>query len=138
MIDDDLSRRILITASIAGASGVLLGALGAHGLADLLAWRGVESELIPKRVDQFNVGVRYHLVHTVALLALASVPFGKAKVRRWVARLFLAGLIFFSGSLYVLVLANLPMLGAITPIGGVLWIAAWVCLFFVAYKFGRG
>ena len=138
MIDDDLSRRILITASIAGATGVILGALGAHGLEDLLAFRGIDSELIPKRVEQFDVGVRYHLIHTVALLALASVPFGKARVRRWVARLFLAGLIFFSGSLYLLVLTNVPQLGAITPIGGAIWIVAWLCLFFVAYKPGRG
>ena len=134
MIDDDLSRRILITAALAGASGVLLGAFGAHGLDELLASRGIADDLINKRVDQFNVGVRYHLVHAVSLLALASVPFGSSALRRWVARLFLLGLILFSGSLYLLVLTNTPVLGAITPIGGVAWIAAWVCLFFVALK----
>ena len=134
MMDDDLSRRILATAAIAGASGVLLGAFAAHGLSDMLADRGFDSELVAKRVDQFDVGVRYHLLHAVALLGLSAVPLGTPKLRRLIAWLLLAGMILFSGSLYLLVLTNVPKLGAITPLGGLAWIAGWLCLLWIAKK----
>lgn len=134
MIDDDLSREILIKASLAGATGVLLGALGAHGLDEFLLARGMPEALVDERVDQFNIGVRYHMVHAVALLALASVPFGTPRLRRWVTRLFVAGLFLFSGSLYLLALTNTPQLGAITPLGGIAWIAGWICLLPLAWK----
>lgn len=133
-MDDDLSRRILMVAAITGASGVLLGALGAHGLEQLPIFDGKDAEFVAKRVDQFNVGVRYQLLHAVALFALASVQLGTPRLRRLVARFFVIGLILFSGSLYLLVLSNTPALGAITPIGGVAWIVAWSCLFFVGAK----
>lgn len=134
MIDEDLSRRILATAAIAGASGVLLGAYAAHGLSDLLADRGFDSELVAKRVGQFDVGVRYQLIHAVALLGLSAVTLGTAKLRRRIAWLLLAGMVLFSGSLYLLVLTNVPKLGAITPFGGLAWIAGWVCLLLIAKK----
>jgi uncharacterized membrane protein YgdD (TMEM256/DUF423 family) len=132
VIDENLSRRILATAAIAGASGVLLGAFAAHGLADMLTDRGFDSALVAKRVDQFDVGVRYHLIHAVTLLGLSAVSLGSPNVRRWAARLMLAGMILFSGSLYLLVLTNVPKLGAITPIGGLAWIAGWLCLLLLA------
>ena len=146
MIDDSLSRRIIVYAAMSGAIGVAIGAYGAHGLESFLISReqsGDESpegsrergpELIAKRLDQFDVGVRYHLVHSVALLALASVPFGSPASRHWVSRFFLAGLLLFSGSLYALVLSDTPWLGAITPIGGLAWILGWLTLVLVARR----
>jgi uncharacterized membrane protein YgdD (TMEM256/DUF423 family) len=131
-MDDGLSRRILATAAIAGASGVLLGAFAAHGLADMLADRGFDSALVAKRVEQFDVAVRYQLIHAVTLLGLSAIPLGTPNMRRWAARLMLAGMILFSGSLYLLVLTNVPKLGAITPIGGLAWIAGWLCLLLLA------
>jgi uncharacterized membrane protein YgdD (TMEM256/DUF423 family) len=71
-------------------------------------------------------------------LALASVPFGSTSSRRWVARLFVIGLFLFSGSLYALVLSNTPILGAITPIGGLCWIVAWLMLVLVARRWSSG
>jgi uncharacterized membrane protein YgdD (TMEM256/DUF423 family) len=131
---DSLSRRIVVCAAISGALAVILGSIGAHGLDVFLENRGHSPELITKRLDQFDVGVRYHFYHTLALLALAALPHGSPThhgspaPRHWAFRMFLAGLLLFSGSLYLLVLTNTPMLGAITPIGGLCWIFAWLLL----------
>ena len=90
-------------------------------------------ELIEKRLDQFDVGVRYHLLHTVALVAVVAIPFGSPVVRRWVGRFMVAGIILFSGSLYALVLTNRTEFGMVTPIGGLCWIVAWSALMGMAY-----
>jgi uncharacterized membrane protein YgdD (TMEM256/DUF423 family) len=126
MNGDSTTRWILVAAGVSGAAGVLLGSFGAHGLDTVLAERGLEDALIAKRLDQFDVGVRYHLIHSIALLALASVRTGSSDCRRWVAWMFLLGLLLFSGSLYGLVLTNTPVLGAITPLGGLCWVAGWL------------
>ncbi len=131
---DSLSRRIIVYAALSGALGVLVGAFGAHGLDSFLENQGHSPELVAKRLDQFDVGVRYHLIHALALLALAALPLGSVATRQWTCRLFLAGLLLFSGSLYALVLSNTPMLGAITPIGGLCWIFAWLMLVLVARR----
>lgn len=116
----------MITASLAGALGVLIGAFGAHLLPARLAERGWSEQLITQRLDQFEVAARYHLVHAAALLALGAVRIGSLGGRRVAAWLFVAGIVLFSGSLYLLVVTNTPWLGAITPIGGLAWIAAWI------------
>ena len=134
MIDDKLSRRILIAAAILGATGVAIGAYGAHGLERFLVIRGLDSETIASRLLQFDVGTRYHLIHAVALMALASIPYGSPANRRWTAGLFVGGIVLFSGSLYVLVLTNTPKLGAITPLGGLAWIVGWLSLILIAQK----
>ncbi|MDA9859586.1 DUF423 domain-containing protein [Rubripirellula sp.] len=123
-----IARAILLWAGISGAIGVILGSFGAHGLDAFLLERGYDADLVIKRVGQWDVGVRYQLIHSVALFALAAVPFGSDGNRRWVARLMLAGLLFFSGSLYLLVLTNLTILGAVAPLGGLSWIIAWLLL----------
>ena len=128
MSSEDLSRRIMVWAAITGAVGVILGAYSAHGLENLLAQRGWDSELLAKRLGQFDVGVRYHLMHSVALLGLSGCTFGSIKFRRVTAILFLVGILLFSGSLYALVFMNQPKLGAVTPIGGLSWIVAWLSL----------
>lgn len=112
-------------AGIMGALGVLIGAFGAHGLEGFLTNQGLTPELIAERSDQFDVGARYHLIHAVALLALADSVLLSRAARLAVLGLFTVGILLFSGSLYLLVATNTPWLGAITPIGGVSWIIAW-------------
>ena len=133
-MDTSLARRIAITASVAGALGVAIGAFGAHALPEWLAERGLDEARIAKRSDQFDVAARYHLVHAAALLAVAALPTGSPRGRRTVAWLLTAGIILFSGSLYVLVIADTPWLGAITPLGGLAWIAGWVALAVTSFR----
>lgn len=128
MIDQTCSHRILILAGLLGASGVAIGAFGAHGLESLLADREMDAETVTKRVGQFDVGARYHMYHAIAMLGLSAIPFGTSSRRMLIAGMLVAGTFFFSGSLYLLVLTNTPWLGAITPIGGLIWIIAWVLL----------
>ena len=102
------------------ALGIALGAFGAHGL---------EARVTSERLDTWNTGVLYHLVHALALVivgVLSSVV--PSLPLRWTHRLFIAGIALFSGSLYLLVLLDMGPLGAVTPFGGVSFIAAWIAL----------
>ncbi|HEX3695580.1 MAG TPA: DUF423 domain-containing protein [Polyangia bacterium] len=101
-----------------GLTGVALGAFGAHGLRDHLA---------PGMLEVYRTGVLYQLIHAVALLAVAL---GAARLRRAraVATLFSVGIVIFSGTLYALALTQIRVLGAITPIGGLSFMAGWVLL----------
>jgi uncharacterized membrane protein YgdD (TMEM256/DUF423 family) len=124
--EDRARRRLVALAGWTGFFAVLIGAFGAHGLEDWLTSRfAAPAELIAKRLDQFDVGARYHLAHAVALLAISGWSGGPRKPLRRAAWLMFAGIVLFSGSLYVLVLTNTPGWGAVTPIGGVLWLVAW-------------
>ncbi|MEM6778911.1 MAG: DUF423 domain-containing protein [Planctomycetota bacterium] len=118
-------RATLIAAGIAGATAITIGAFGAHGLEDQLAAAGMDSETIERRLPQFETGARYHLAHALALLTLSVLPLPPGRLCSAITWLIVAGIVLFSGSLYTLVITNTPWLGAITPIGGVCWIAAW-------------
>jgi uncharacterized membrane protein YgdD (TMEM256/DUF423 family) len=102
-------------AAVLGALAVAAGAFGAHGLKD---------HVTAERLATWHTASTYHLVHAVVLLALALAP----TPRRLSAGLFTAGIFLFSGSLYALVLLDQPMLGAITPLGGLAFIAGWLNL----------
>jgi uncharacterized membrane protein YgdD (TMEM256/DUF423 family) len=102
-------------AAVTGALGVALGAFGAHGLRQVVDDPGL--------LDVWDTGARYHLVHAVALLAVA-----RADVPRWVPRLWVAGIVLFSGSLYAMTLTGVRALGAVTPLGGLCFIAGWALL----------
>lgn len=121
------SRGYLIAAAIAGASAILIGAFGAHGLQSYLPETGLDAETIERRLNQFDTGARYHLAHAIVLLVLAVSSLTPTRVFKVTFALMIAGIVLFSGSLYVLVLTNTPALGAITPLGGTSWIVAW-CL----------
>ena len=100
--------------------GVLLGAFGAHGL------RG---RVTPEMVAVFETGVRYHLVHGLALLGVAWAA--SRWPNAWVGAagwLFVAGIVIFSGSLYVLSITGIRWIGAITPIGGLCFTIGWLVL----------
>jgi len=103
-------------AAVAGFLGVALGAFGAHGLKDVLQKNST--------VDVWKTASSYHLIHSAVLLFLASrrpLPLGP-----WY--LLLAGVIIFSGSLYVLAVTGIHWLGAITPLGGLTFLAGWLWL----------
>jgi uncharacterized membrane protein YgdD (TMEM256/DUF423 family) len=123
---------IVRVAAISGALAVSLGALGAHALKELIA---------PHRLIYFEKAVQYQFVHTLALLAVVSLmaKFGTKKYLKWAGWAFVFGIICFSGSLYGLATAEiLPMpvaiLGPITPLGGLGFIAGWICIFLATYQ----
>jgi len=111
-------KRILIVAALSGALAVMLGAFGAHGL---------KKVIIPDMLEVFKTGVQYQFYHTFALLAVGLfMQTGKSKALKWAGYLFITGIVLFSGSLYVLAISGIKMLGAITPVGGVAFIAGWI------------
>lgn len=95
---------------------VALGAFGAHALKETLQANAM--------TDVWNKAVLYHFVHAIALLVLAAI----ASAQRTAASLFIAGIVLFSGSLYLLAWSNMKWLGAITPLGGLCFLAGWVSL----------
>ena len=109
----------ITVAGLLGAAGVVLGAFGAHAL---------EKRLEPAQLDVWSTAVEYHLVHAVALLAVAL--FGAATERpvTWPAAGFTAGILLFSGSLYALALGGPRVLGPVTPLGGLCFIGGWLAL----------
>jgi uncharacterized membrane protein YgdD (TMEM256/DUF423 family) len=116
------SEKALKTASVFGVLAVSIGAFGAHGLESIL----IENN----RVETFETAVQYHFYHTIALLIVAVLLQNKAsKYLNWSAILFSLGILLFSGSLYILALSNFTFLGAITPLGGLCFIAAWAALY---------
>lgn len=116
---------IAIGALLAGV-GVAAGAFGAHGLSDILT---------AERLKVYETAVRYHLLHAVALIIIGMLSSMVSSVQFSVAGyLLLAGIVLFSGSLYLLVLTDTPWLGAVTPLGGVAWIVGWAFLAFGAWK----
>lgn len=120
-------RWALVAAAISGALAIVLGAFGAHALSGGLGERALA---------WFDTAGRYHLLHSVALLAGALAPAAGARRAPCAAActLWLAGMVVFSGSLYAMAVFDLPRLGAITPIGGVALIAGWVALGFAARR----
>lgn len=102
--------------AIAGLLAVALGAFGAHGLKDLLAQNGTTAI--------WDKAVFYHFIHAVMLFLLADRKV--LPTLAWWS--FLAGIVIFSGSLYLLAVTHQPWLGAITPLGGLSLIAGWLAL----------
>src|SRR5260370_41306774 len=100
-------------AAIIGFLGVAFGAFGAHWLNDLLAAHGA--------LDYWKTAVLYHLTHAVALLVVASR--NPLPLAAWV--LFVAGIVLFSGSLYLMALTQWRWLGPVTPLGALCLLAAW-------------
>ena len=117
------ANRVWTAAGVAGVSGVVLGAFAAHYLPNLLTIE--DPDRLSRRLAQFDTATRYHLIHAVALAAIAGTSTTSAPLRR--AAVWLAiGIALFSGSLYLLVLTDTPWLGAVTPLGGLSWIVGWV------------
>lgn len=124
-----MNKKILITASLFGAVAVVLGAFGAHGLKNLIS------------ADALTIwakGVEYQFYHTFALLFLSQMK--ESKWTNMAYRFFSFGILFFSGSLYLLATRSVTeisfvnYIGPITPIGGLLFIIGWAMLLLSALK----
>ena len=110
-----MKRGGLGLAGALGFSAVAFGAFGAHGL------RG---RLSPAMLEVYRTGALYHLVHAVATLAVALAG-ERLRRGRLILTLFTAGIVVFAGSLYALAITGIGALGAVTPLGGLLLLAAW-------------
>jgi uncharacterized membrane protein YgdD (TMEM256/DUF423 family) len=113
------ARLFLALGAVAAFAAVLLGAFGAHALREQLG---------PDAIALWRTAVEYHFYHALGLLAvgLAAMHLGESPLLKWSGWTMLAGLALFSGSLYLLSLSGARWLGAITPFGGVGFLAAWL------------
>jgi uncharacterized membrane protein YgdD (TMEM256/DUF423 family) len=116
-----MDRVFLRIGAFFGFLGVAFGAFGAHAL---------KVRLSPEMLSIFETGVRYQMYHAFALLIVAAAIGSMGKTRLLVVAgwSFVAGIVLFSGSLYSLALTGSVVMGAITPLGGVLFLIGWVCL----------
>jgi uncharacterized membrane protein YgdD (TMEM256/DUF423 family) len=121
-----MERTFLALGSISALISVAAGAFGAHAL---------KARLAPDLLAVFETGARYQMLHALGLLAVAwaagRFPGALASAAGW---LLLAGTVLFSGSLYLMALTGTRWLGAVTPIGGVAFLAGWACLAWAALR----
>lgn len=119
-------KNVIVVAALLGALAVGIGAFGAHALKALV---------LPERLPIFETGVRYHFYHVFALFVTYFLAQSNhdSRLLMWAARFFVIGIVCFSGSLYLLACRDIlpfsvAFAGPITPIGGVFFIAGWVCV----------
>lgn len=120
-----MEKLFLAIAALYGLSGVALGAFAAHGL------KG--------RLDEYSLGImqtatQYQLIHAVAMLAILGLPWAADRLVQAALICFALGVLLFSGSLYALALSGIKALGAITPIGGLLFLVGWGLLLVLAFR----
>lgn len=122
-----MTRQFLIIAAVLGFFGVALGAFGAHGLESTLEANG--------RTDTFETAARYHMYHALALIGVAWLAKQyPSRLMTWAGYLLTVGVLIFSGSLYILAVADLGIMGAIAPIGGTALLAGWGCIGYAAWQ----
>ena len=116
---------LLVIGAILAFLGVVLGAFGAHALKDKFPE--------PRYEQIWNIAVQYQMYHALGLILLGILSMdallGSSSLLSWAGYLMFAGVVFFSGSLYVLSVTGVKKLGAITPLGGLLFLVAWILLF---------
>ena len=114
-------KAFLITGALLAGLGVILGAFASHGL---------KGRLDANLLSAFQTGVHYHLLHALALILVAVLmqQFPAASGLKWTGIAFIAGIVLFSGSLYLLATTGLRGFGPVTPLGGLLLIAGWIWL----------
>ncbi|RSD27191.1 DUF423 domain-containing protein [Mesobacillus subterraneus] len=121
-------KLFILIGAINAFLSVALGAFGAHGL---------EGKVEPKYLETWKTGVTYQMFHATGLLIIGILA-GKlpaSALLNWSGWLMLIGIILFSGSLYILSVTKISILGAITPLGGLAFLAAWVLLMIAAVKY---
>ena len=122
-------RFCLVAAGLLGATAVALGAFHAHGLEDVLEGRGLSGELIERRMDNVESGVRYQMFHALALLGLAALAQEtQSRLLAWIGVGFILGTFLFSGSLYAIVFTGQTWFGMVAPLGGLTMIVSWAAL----------
>lgn len=126
-------KKFIMTGAIIALISVAIGAFGAHALSDLLEKNNY--------TDVFETGVTYQMSHGLGIILVGILMsknlFGPVKELKWAGILLTAGVIIFSGSLYVLSLTSIKILGAITPIGGVSFLAGWIFLIIATKKYAK-
>jgi uncharacterized membrane protein YgdD (TMEM256/DUF423 family) len=123
-----MERTFLVLGAISAGISVAAGAFGAHAL---------RARLSPDLLAVFETGARYEMYHALGLVAAAwaaSRAPAAAGAAAWAGWLFVAGTVLFSGSLYVLTLTGIRALGAVTPFGGVAFLAGWIALAVAALR----
>jgi uncharacterized membrane protein YgdD (TMEM256/DUF423 family) len=122
-----MAKLFITLASLSGMLAVTFGAFGAHAL---------KSRLDEHALGVFQTAVQYHFYHSLALLAVGVIALSQPQTAllRSSGYLFLVGIVVFSGSLYLLSMSGLRWLGAITPLGGLAFIAGWGCLAAASWK----
>ncbi len=124
-----MAGRWMAIAAVAGLLGVGLGAFGAHGL---------EGRISADALGTFEVGVRYHMYHALALFAVAwLVSMRPSRLSSSAGVFLVCGIVLFSGSLYGLVLLDWRWLGFVTPLGGVLLMFGWLLMAIAALRLPR-
>ena len=125
-----MQRHWILIGSVLGALAVGLGAFGAHGLVGFLSERHADDPaLLARRLDNWDTAAIYQMHHAIATVLVGVV--GLFRRSKWLTVAgfgFLLGALLFSGSLYALVLLEIPVLGAITPLGGIGFIIGWLAL----------
>ncbi len=122
-----MAKLFITLASLSGMLAVVLGAFGAHALRD---------KLDTYALGIWETAVQYHFYHSLAMLAVGIIALSQPQTAMLKASgwLFLLGILVFSGSLYLLGLSGVRWLGAITPLGGLAFIAGWACLAATGWK----
>lgn len=128
-----MERKISAVAALMGMTAIILGAFGAHAL---------KKQLSIEQLSSFETGVKYQMYHAIFLLFLSLSSSIAEKAKKTVFRLVIFGVLFFSGSIYLLSTKALSgidfrFIGIVTPIGGALLIAAWAILFWYIRKSKR-
>lgn len=131
---EKLSKNIVVTSAILAAITIAIGAFGAHGLKQLVSAESLAT---------FETGVRYQMYHVLALLVIGLASAIPPNTKKWVFRFFCFGMLFFSGSIYLLALKeqlpfSVSFLGPVTPIGGLLFIIGWGMLAYGLLTLKRG
>lgn len=115
-----MEKTFLIVGTVLGGLAVAFGAFGAHGLKEIVS---------EARLGTFETAVRYQMYHALALFAVVGIMrWAPSPLLNWAGWLMIAGVLIFSGSLYLLVLLDKSWLGAVAPIGGVALILGWLTL----------
>ena len=125
-----MERKIISIAALMGMTAIILGAFGAHALKKYLS---------VEQLGTFETGVKYQMYHAVFLLFLGLNSFSNEKAKKAIFQLVIFGVIFFSGSIYLLSTKpitgiDFKFIGIVTPIGGSLLIVAWGILFWNIWK----
>ena len=124
-----MARFWLLLSAFAGFTGVALGAFAAHGL---------KHRLSAEYLAVFQTGTHYQLIHALALFGVGLLAMhAPGRLVNLAGGAFALGILLFSGSLYALTLSGLSKLGMITPLGGVSFLAGWLCLGLAAWRTGR-
>jgi uncharacterized membrane protein YgdD (TMEM256/DUF423 family) len=116
-----VAKLFISTGAILAALSIILGAFGAHGL---------RIKLEPRMLEVWQTGVDYHMYHALGLILIGilSHQIGNSALIKWSGGLMFIGILFFSGSLYLLALTGLRWLGAMAPLGGISFIVSWLLL----------